>query len=169
MFVVCFGTNNVCTSTMVPKKKIIYTKRDKSKSIMTTLRLINKGIIAEKDLTYVPPSTRTSPTIPQSTRNTLEGGHQCSNYLPSWWGWHVNQFTYLFAFGSGDCLIPVLLQGLPLGSTSGSASGFNVHERATLFDESTSWGVVPVPPNIDPTAVEGEHNIRCVEGQWKIY
>uniref|UniRef100_M1DNZ2 Integrase core domain containing protein n=1 Tax=Solanum tuberosum TaxID=4113 RepID=M1DNZ2_SOLTU len=105
---------------------------------------------AEKDSAYVPPATRTSPTTPRATRNQSR-----------------QVVTDVVTVSQSDEKNTVI--GFESSPAYGSAAGSGSHDKAASFDEATSWGNIPSPPNADPTPVDEEPNRWCVEGQWKIY
>uniref|UniRef100_M1DY12 Integrase core domain containing protein n=1 Tax=Solanum tuberosum TaxID=4113 RepID=M1DY12_SOLTU len=109
---------------------------------------------------YVPPTTRTSPTVPSTTRN------QTQQLIPD----------VVTASQSDKEDTPI---GSPAGSaygsefasasSSGSASGSSSQCRTASSDKATSAGVIPMPSNTEPAPIADEPNRWCVSGQWQIY
>uniref|UniRef100_M1DKP4 Integrase core domain containing protein n=1 Tax=Solanum tuberosum TaxID=4113 RepID=M1DKP4_SOLTU len=140
------GTNYSSTGTMAPKKQVTYTKKGKSKSFAPTPRLIDEDTDTEKDPAYVPPTTRTSPNAPRSTRNTPRKV--------------VTDIVTVSQFDEDDTLIGSLTgsasasgEGSYSGSAAGSASRFasssvtssSTHNQSASSDEASSSDEVPIP------------------------
>uniref|UniRef100_M1D841 Integrase core domain containing protein n=1 Tax=Solanum tuberosum TaxID=4113 RepID=M1D841_SOLTU len=145
---------------MAPKKAIAV--KGRSKSTAPTYRLIDEDTDATKDTEYVPPTRRTSPTIPRSTQN------QSKKVVPKvvTASESVEKDT-LIGSATGSTFGSEFTSAA--GSASGSTTGSSSHGRAALSDEAASSEKVPMPQNNDPAPVAEELNRLCVEGQWKIY
>lgn len=166
MFLDFVWTNNTFTGTMAPKKKVNYIKRGSSKSFTPTLRLIDEDTDAENDPSYVPPTTRTSPTTPCSTRNIprkmansvikVSQSDEEDTLIGSGTG---------FVLGSGDGCGCDFVAGSAFGSTTCSSA----YDGLSSPDEDNSLGVSSIPPNIGLDPITGEPNRWCVKGQRNIY
>uniref|UniRef100_M1DJX7 Integrase core domain containing protein n=1 Tax=Solanum tuberosum TaxID=4113 RepID=M1DJX7_SOLTU len=153
---VVFDYKSTCT--MAPKKLVTYSKQGKSKSVAPSFRLIDEDTDTEKDPSYIPPNTRTSPTAPRATRGTPR------KVIPDvvTVSQSDEEHTLIGSSAGAAC-------SSATRSNAKSATGSSQDDQDASSDEATSSESVPTPRNEDPTPVAGEPNRWCVEGQWQIY
>uniref|UniRef100_M1DC75 Integrase core domain containing protein n=1 Tax=Solanum tuberosum TaxID=4113 RepID=M1DC75_SOLTU len=114
------------------------------------------------DPAYVPPTTRTSPTVPRTTRN--QSRQVVPDVVtPS----QSDEEDTQISSSDGSTFGPKSASASGFGF--GSASGSSSPGMTASSDEITSAEDIPVPPNTVPAPVAEEPNKWCVDGQWQIY
>uniref|UniRef100_M1DRP9 Integrase core domain containing protein n=1 Tax=Solanum tuberosum TaxID=4113 RepID=M1DRP9_SOLTU len=148
-----YGGNPQTVGTMAPKKALTFAPRGKSKSVAPSSWLIDKDTDAETDPSYVPPSTRTSPIVPLTTRNKSQ------QVIPDVvTASQSDEKDTLIGSPTGSA------SGTESASASGSTSGSSSNGRTASSDEATSAENIPVQPNTNPAPFAEEPNRWCVDG-----
>ncbi|KAK4707242.1 hypothetical protein R3W88_033214 [Solanum pinnatisectum] len=137
---------------MAPKRTSTYAAKGKSKSFAPSRCLLIEEDTGDTE--YIPPTTRTSPIAPHTTRNRAQ--------------LVILDVVTAFQSDEGDTQIGSLV-GTESSSGSGSIFGSSSNGVNTSSFEGDSVGHLPVPPNTNPALVAEEPNRWYISGQYQIY